>query len=202
MRMNARSQDLQTKAQPVLGLFLGVLLALFVTGFVAPNAWAQFEKTRWPARVSTPAFTAVDLNGRTWTSVDFAGKVVVLNFWATWCPPCKEEMPSLQTLHDISDSHTLVLAVNVNEPAARVARYAQSTGLSLPIVLDPKSEMVRRFGVTAFPTTVLIGPEGQARWRIVGDVDWSGAQANGWLAEVRQNASPANAPSKTATLKR
>ncbi len=202
MRMNARSQDLQTKAQPVLGLFLGVLLALFVTSFAAPNAWAQFEKTRWPARVPTPAFTAVDLNGRTWTSADFAGKVVVLNFWATWCPPCKEEMPSLQTLHDISDSHTLVLAVNVNEPAARVARYAQSTGLSLPIVLDSKSEMVRRFDVTAFPTTVLIGPDGQARWRIVGDVDWSGAQANGWLAEVRQNASPANAPSKAATLKR
>jgi hypothetical protein len=74
--------------------------------------------------------------------------------------------------------------------------------LSLPIVLDSKSEMVRRFGVTAFPTTVLIGPDGQARWRIVGDVDWSGAQANGWLAEVRQNASLANAPSKAATLKR
>ncbi len=202
MRMNARSQDMQAKALPVLGLFLGVLLALFLTSFVAPNAWAQFEKTRWPARVSTPAFTAVDLNGRTWTSADFAGKVVVLNFWATWCPPCKEEMPSLQTLHDISDSGTLVLAVNVNEPAVRVARYAQSTGLSLPIVLDPKSEMVRRFGVTAFPTTVLIGPDGHARWRIVGDVDWSGAQANGWLAEVRQNASLTNAPSKAATPKR
>ena len=79
-----------------------------------------------------------------------------------------------------------MLAVNVNEPAARVARYAQSTGLSLPIVLDPKSEMVRRFGVTALPTTVLIGPEGQARWRIVGDVDWSGPQANAWLAETRK----------------
>lgn len=201
MRMNARLQDMQTKAQPLLGLFLGVLLALFVTGFVAPNAWAQFEKTRWPARVPTPAFTAVDLNGRTWTSADFAGKVVVLNFWATWCPPCKEEMPSLQTLHDISDSHTLVLAVNVNEPAARVARYAQSTGLSLPIVLDPKSEVVRRFGVTAFPTTVLIGPDGQARWRIVGDVDWSGAQANSWLADVHQNTSAANAAAKPAPRK-
>ena len=125
----------------------------------------------------------------------------MLNFWATWCPPCKEEMPSLQTLHDISDSHTLVLAVNVNEPAARVARYAQSTGLSLPIVLDPKSEMVRRFGVTAFPTTVLIGPDGQARWRIVGDVDWSGAQANSWLADVRQNTSAANAAAKPAPRK-
>ena len=110
-------------------------------------------------------------------------------------------MPSLQTLHDISDSHTLVLAVNVNEPAARVARYAQSTGLSLPIVLDPKSEMVRRFGVTAFPTTVLIGSDGQARWRIVGDVDWSGAQANSWLADVRQNTSAAHAAAKPAPRK-
>ncbi len=199
--MSSRTDAVQTKAQPVLGLFLGLLLVLFVTSFVAPNAWAQFEKTRWPARVPTPAFTAVEWNGRTWTSDDFAGKVVVLNFWATWCPPCKEEMPSLQTLHDISDNHTLVLAVNVNEPAARVARYAQSTGLSLPIALDPKSEMVRRFGVTAFPTTVLLGPDGQARWRIVGDVDWSGAQANAWLADVRQNTSTANAAAKPAPRK-
>ena len=162
-----------------------LLLGLLLLG--AHPAWAQFEKTRWPAHVPTPSFSAVDLNGRTWTSADFVGKVVVLNFWATWCPPCKEEMPSLQMLHDISDSKTLVLAVDVNEPVARVARYAQATGLSLPIVLDAKSEMVRRFGVQAFPTTVLIGPDGFARWRIVGDVDWSGPQANTWLNDLRVN---------------
>ena len=165
-----------TLAQLALGLFL----------LIASNAWAQFDKTRWPARVPTPAIQAMDLNGRVWTSADLAGKVVVLNFWATWCPPCKEEMPSLQMLHDISDSQTLVLAVNVNEPASRVTRYAKSTGLSLPILLDLKSELVRRFGVEAFPTTVLIGPDGKARWRIVGDVDWSGPQANAWLADVRK----------------
>ncbi len=61
--------------------------------------------------------------------------------------------------------------------------------------------MVRRFGVTAFPTTVLIGPDGQARWRIVGDVDWSGAQANSWLADVRQNTSAASAAAKPALRK-
>jgi thiol-disulfide isomerase/thioredoxin len=163
-------------AQLLLGLFL----------LTASSAWAQFEKKRWPAGVPTPAVSAMDLNGRVWTSSDFVGKVVVLNFWATWCPPCKEEMPSLQMLHDISDSKTLVLAVNVNEPASRVTRYAKSTGLSLPILLDSKSELVRRFGVEAFPTTVLIGPDGKARWRIVGDVDWSGPQANAWLAETRK----------------
>jgi thiol-disulfide isomerase/thioredoxin len=200
--MNSRTVVVQAKAQLVLGLFLGLLFVLFTSSIAVPNAWAQFEKKRWPAHVPTPAIHATDLNGRVWTSADLAGKVVVLNFWATWCPPCKEEMPSLQMLHDISDSQTLVLAANVNEPAARVARYAQSTGLSLPILLDTKSDMARRFGVNAFPTTVLIGPDGQARWRIVGDVDWSGAQANAWLADVRQNVSPANAALNAAASKR
>ncbi len=190
------------EAQPVLGLFLGLVFAVWSSAFLAASAWAQFDKTRWPAHVPTPAIHATDLSGRAWTSADLAGKVVVVNFWATWCPPCKEEMPSLQMLHDISDGNTLVLAVNVNEPAARVARYAQSTGLSLPILLDTKSDMARRFGVTAFPTSVLIGPDGQARWRIVGDVDWSGAQANAWLVDLRQNVSPAHAVSKPTNPKR
>ena len=67
-----------TLAQLALGLFL----------VTATNAWAQFEKKRWPTGVPTPAINAMDLNGRVWTSADLAGKVDVLNFWATWCPPC------------------------------------------------------------------------------------------------------------------
>jgi len=180
----------QTKAQPVLGLFLGVLLAWGATNFAASSAWAQFDKTAWPAKVATPALDAVDLQGKTWNTTELAGKVVVLNFWATWCAPCKDELPTLQTLHDISDSQTAVLTINVREPAARAARYMQSTGMTFPVVSDVKGELAKRWGVTVYPTTIVIAPNGQARWRIVGDVDWSGAQANAWLADVRQNTSP------------
>jgi len=200
MRMNARA-IVQTKAQRVLGLFLGVLLVLLGTSFLASNAWAQFDKTTWPAKVATPALDAVDLQGKTWNTTELAGKVVVLNFWATWCAPCKDELPTLQTLHDISDSQTVVLTINVREPAARAARYVQSTGMTFPVISDAKGELAKRWGVTVYPTTILIARNGQARWRIVGDVDWSGAQANAWLADVRQNTSAAGAASKSAPRK-
>jgi thiol-disulfide isomerase/thioredoxin len=202
MRINSRSQDLQTKAQPVLGLFLGVCLAVLSLGFLPTIAWAQFDKTAWPAKLDTPKIEAIDLQGKAWTSAELSGKVVVLNFWATWCAPCKDELPTLQTLHDISDAQTVVLTINVREPFARAARYMQSTGMTFPVISDAKGELAKGWGVTVYPTTILIAPNGQARWRVVGDVDWSGAQANGWLVEVRQNASPINAPSKAASPKR
>jgi len=200
--MNSRTYAVQAKAQPVLGLFLGVCLAVFSSAFVPTKAWAQFDKTAWPANVVTPKIEAADLQGKTWNTTELAGKVVVLNFWATWCAPCKDELPILQTLHDISDSQTVVLTINVREPAARAARYMQSTGMTFPVISDAKGELAKRWGVTVYPTTILIAPHGQARWRIVGDVDWSGAQANAWLADVRQNTSPANAVSKAVTPKR
>ena len=202
MRMNARSQDLQTKAQPVLGLFLGVCLAVLSLSFLPTCAWAQFDKTAWPAKVDTPKIEAIDLQGKAWTTADLSGKVVVLNFWATWCAPCKDELPTLQTLHDISDAQTVVLTINVREPAARAARYMQSTGMTFPVISDAKGELAKRWDVTVYPTTILIAPNGQARWRVVGDVDWSGPQANAWLTELRQNASPAQPPPKAATPKR
>ena len=200
--MNARAVIVQAKAQPVLGLFLGVCLAVLLSSFVASNAWAQFDKTAWPANVVTPKIEALDLQGKAWNTTELAGKVVVLNFWATWCAPCKDELPTLQTLHDISDSQTVVLTINVREPAARAARYMQSTGMTFPVISDAKGEWAKRWGVTVYPTTILIAPNGQARWRIVGDVDWSGAQANAWLDDVRQNGSPSNATSKAASPKR
>ena len=202
MRMNARSHDMQKKAQPVLGFFLGVCIVVLFSIFMPTKAWAQFDKSAWPISTATPKIEAVDLQGKAWHGSELAGKVVVLNFWATWCAPCKDELPTLQTLHDISDSQTVVLTINVREPAARAARYMQSTGMTFPVISDAKGDVAKRWGVTVYPTTILIAPNGQARWRIMGDVDWSGAQANGWLAEVRQNASPANTATKANTPKR
>ena len=175
---HARFALVHKGAQQLLGFFVGALLAT--------NAWAQFDKSRWPAALPTPQIHAADLQGKNWTAQELAGKVVVLNFWATWCAPCKDELPTLQTLHDISDNRTLVLSVNVREPAPRVVRYVQSTGLSFPVMLDPKGELAKRWGVTVFPTTVLIGADGQARWRVMGDVDWSGREAQTWLTQLAQ----------------
>lgn len=157
-----------------------------VLGLCLWPAMAQFDKSPWPGKTPTPKLEVADLQGKVWSRADLLDKTVVLNFWATWCAPCKEELPTLQTLHDISDHRTLVLSVNVREPASRVARYVQATGLTFPVLLDPKGELAKRWGVTVFPTTVLLSPDGQARWRVMGDVDWSGREAQTWLTHMAQ----------------
>jgi len=186
MRMNARMASVQAKAQQLLGLFVVPMLSCLMSGVCMTDAWAQFDKARWPASLPTPPIETTDLQGKTWRTSELVGKVVVLNFWATWCAPCQEELPTLQTLHEISDNQTVVLTINVRESAARAARYLQSTGMTFPVISDAKGELAKRWGVTVYPTTVLIAPNGQARWRVMGDVDWSGPQANQWLTDLRR----------------
>ena len=148
---------------------------------LSTSAQAQFDKTPWPARQATPRIDWQDLQGQKWTTASLKGKAVVVNFWATWCAPCKEELPSLQTLHEISGGNPVVMGINVREPASRVTRYMKSTGLDFPVVLDAQGTLAQQWGVTVFPTTVLIGVDGKAQWRVRGDVDWSGREAETWL---------------------
>lgn len=154
------------------------------------QAQAQFQKTPWPAKQATPALDLTDLQGQRWTSETLKGRAVVLNFWATWCAPCKEELPSLQTLHELGGGNPVVLGINVRETASQVRRYLAATGLTLPIVLDPQAELAKRYGVSVYPTTLLIAPDGQIRWRVLGEVDWAGPEAWRWVGELQK---PVNA---------
>ncbi len=149
-------------------------------GAVAAPALAQrgYDVAPWPAGRPAPALQALDLQGKTWTLAELRGRAVVLNFWATWCPPCRAEMPSLQQLGEIyGPEQLLVLALNVGEGPRRIAQYLQSSGLSLTVLLDPKSEAAKAWGANVLPTTILIDAEGRPRLRVRGEVDWSGREA-------------------------
>ena len=172
---------MQRRAMRRLGRRL--FLALWLPACALPVA-AQFQKTAWPVAQATPALDLTDLHGQRFTAEGLKGRAVVLNFWATWCPPCKEELPSLQTLHEIGGGDPVVIGVNVRETASHVRRYLASTGMNFPVVLDPQAELAKRWGVSAFPTTMLIGPDGRARWRVVGEVDWSGREAAQWVGAL------------------
>ena len=156
-----------------------------VSSLVPLCAWAEFDKQAWPAKTPSPVLNLQDLQGRTWTSATLKGRVVVLNFWATWCAPCKEEMPTLQDLHD-SPQAPVVIAVNVKEPKSRVQTFLNQRNLSLPVVLDERGDLARQWGVRVYPTTVLIAPDGQARWRVLGDLDGDGLQAEAWIKDLQR----------------
>lgn len=156
------------------------LAGLLLAGAL-PGARAQNLSKPWPADRALPPLAATDLSGKTWDWAALRGRAVLVNFWATWCAPCKEEMPTLQTLADLEGERLAVLAVNVREPLPRVRRYVQTSGLALPVLPDPRGEITRAWGMTVFPSTVLVDAQGRARQLISGAVDWTASPALGWI---------------------
>lgn len=160
-------------------------LVICVLGAVS-TAHAQFEKTPWssPNKILSGQFK--DSSGQTWSAESLRGKKLVINFWATWCAPCKEELPTLQVFSDLQDpNQTVVLTINVKEPASRALRFMQNNQMTLPLIPDPQGEWAKKFDVKVFPTTLLVASSGHIRWRIVGEVDWSAQTAQTWVDSLR-----------------
>jgi len=156
--------------------------ALLAAGAVSPLsgalAAAEAAYTVSPWRGPVPVFQALDTSGKLWRLADLQGRAVLVNFWASWCEPCRAEMPTLQQIADLYGPDKLqVLALNFKEHPARAIQFAASTGLSLPVLLDPQGQTARAWGVKVFPTTLLIDRQGRPRQRVQGEVDWTGAAA-------------------------
>ncbi len=108
-----------------------------------------------------PDFTLPDLDGNMVRLSDFSGRPVVLNFWATWCAPCRLEMPELaRAMTDHADRELMVLAINQDETAEQVDSFLTEVGLSLPALLDAGNEVGAAYGAFFLPTTVIVGPDG------------------------------------------
>ncbi len=153
------------------------LLAALAMGlfFNASGYAAGFE-----ARASTPApaLEAQDLNGAPKTLADYRGKVVLLNFWASWCPPCLREMPSMERLRLKMAGRPLeIVALDSAETAAEVNAYLSKMKLGFPILLDPDGSNTRRWKVFALPTSFLLDADGRVRYVYTGPTEWDEGEA-------------------------
>lgn len=120
-----------------------------------------------------PGFSLTDLNERTHALSDYTGKVVLVNFWATWCPPCIREMPELQKLKKhFADRPFEVVTINVAEPKDRVSKLSRSIKLDLPVLLDTAGKTYHRWEVSILPTSFLIDSDGKIRYRARGNPGW------------------------------
>jgi len=118
---------------------------------------------------AAPDFTIQTLDGRAITLSDLRGHVVVLNFWATWCSPCKAEMPALQHVYlDTHDQGVEILAITVETDKAALQRFVDAYRLTFPIGVDASTEVSRRYRVQGTPTTFFIDRKGIIRWVVVG----------------------------------
>jgi peroxiredoxin len=135
-----------------------------------------------------PEFRLKDVNGKSFSLHDYRGKVVLLNFWATWCPSCKLEMPSMETLHKaLGNKGLVVLTVNVRESADEVKAFFQEHRLWFPALLDEDGDVFERFNVWSLPTTFIIGKKGEILGKVIGYRDWGSDQTMGVLQRLSED---------------
>lgn len=123
---------------------------------------------------AAPDFSLHDMQGRQVRLSDLRGKVVIVNFWATWCPPCRAEMPSMETLYQTFKEDDLVLlALNVEEDGRElVENFLRESPYSFPILLDSEAEVQQRYGVFQFPESFIIDRNGVVVKKVIGAVHW------------------------------
>lgn len=149
------------------------------------DPFAAFGVAPLPPGGQETAFDLKALDGATLGSHELAGKVVLLNFWATWCGPCKEEMPSLARLQSQFDpAQVRVVTVTTDMYPQGIKQFLDHLGITLPVLFDEDQELSRRFMVRGLPTTVLIGRDGHAVGRAVGPRSWDSRDSFALLRQV------------------
>lgn len=151
--------------------FIAVIVAIVI--FIVMGQKKSFEPVGAGSDVID--FTLPDLSGKPVSLKDFRGKVVFLNFWATWCKPCEEEMPSMQRLYESLKGQPFeIVAVSIDsEDASAVKKYADKYGLTFTVLHDRKGKMKEAYKTTGVPETFIVDQNGVIAEKVWGPRDWS-----------------------------
>ena len=164
----------------------GLLLRLAAGALLcaATAAHAAGDLKLWSGG-ATPALELKDLAGRTHRLEDYRGQVVLLNFWATWCVPCRDEMPSLEQLKQkLTGRPFVVLAVNVNEPDSRIRNFLSQLPLDFPVLLDTDGRTTKAWKIRVLPASFVIAHDGRIRYVVTGELDWANQHVVSVISEL------------------
>jgi thiol-disulfide isomerase/thioredoxin len=163
-------------------------LCLVILGaIVALTACSKKEEAKQQGPLQengpAPAITVNSLNGKPLNLSDLKGKVVLLNFWATWCPPCREEIPSMMKLNSaMAGKPFQMVAVSIDEgglPA--IESFFKTSGFSLPAYIDPDNRAAKAFGITGVPETFIIDKSGILVKKVIGPMAWDSPDVLSYL---------------------
>ena len=163
----------------MLRLALALLLAT-----AGPASAAELKPWEGGA---TPAFAVEDLKGQSHELADYKGKVVLVNFWATWCEPCRAEMPSIDRLRNsLKGKPFEVLAVNMAEPLSRIEKFSAAMPLGFPLMRDRDGSVGKTWKAKLLPASYLIGRDGRIHYVAYGELDWSSEPVRKRVNELLQ----------------
>jgi peroxiredoxin len=177
-----------------LSLFAAALITYIIISYDKPESTLVIEEntdsreidrllrdmgvTKVPHLAPLVDFNLLDLNGKRIILSDLKGKIVFLNFWATWCSPCREEMPAMQKLYKhFKDKDFVMLAVSVKEPASVVEKFFKDYNLTFTALLDSDGELMNQYGVRAIPATYIIDRDGAIIGKAFGPRKWDDQKA-------------------------
>jgi thiol-disulfide isomerase/thioredoxin len=135
--------------------------------------------------VEAPEFEIADIDGNSVTLSSYRGKVILLNFWATWCPPCRAEMPSMQRLYESLEGEAFeIVAVDLQESERAVRDFVKEYGLTFPVLIDSTGKVGATYGARSIPTTYLVDADGNAIGYLVGSREWDGEEVETLLRSI------------------
>ena len=151
-------------------LVRSLLCFALLLAFAAVSAGTN---TLSPSDGRAPNFLLPDIDGTQVRLEDFRGKVLVVNFWAVWCKPCREEMPSLERgSRWLERFNGRVITINMGDSPEMIRRFLEKNPVDLPILLDADAETSTNWGVTVLPMTFVVDPEGRLAYRVIGPREW------------------------------
>jgi peroxiredoxin len=167
--MKNKSKQIQTKKRNQK-ILIGVIVFVMISVLLIAGHDAEKQNVNL-AKIGEPIgdFELLDLDGKPVKLSDYAGKTVLINAWATWCPPCRAEMPALEAYYQqYQQSDFVVLAVNAGEPQSLAADFINAYKYTFPVVLDPEAQTLTKMGVSGFPTSILVDQDGIVNYIHVG----------------------------------
>ena len=174
-------------------LFYWWLSALIVTVVMVPNYaishQESFEKMGVVLprnQMLAPNFILETLDGDTLNLKDFKGKAILLNFWATWCVPCKDELPSMQKLYEsLRFDGFEIIAISIDrENKEKIKKYVKKYSLTFPVLLDPSQKVRKNYYIMGLPTSYLIGSDGKLKGFISGARNWGSADSKNMFSDL------------------
>ena len=156
-------------------VFMSICMALLLS--LAGNVPAADTLTPMGSKLLAPDFSLQDTAGKTHRLSDYRGKPVIINFWTTWCPPCREELPSMnRAWHQLEQEGVAMLAINMGEDEDTIFVFSADYPTDFPILMDQTGEVIEQWPVKGLPTTYVVAPDGTFAYRAIGSREWDNAE--------------------------
>jgi peroxiredoxin len=171
------------RSKTLLLCMLMVFFIFFIAG--CENISGLFKVKRMEIGKPAPDFVLQDASGKAWGLSSLKGKVVFVNFWATWCKPCRDEMPSMEVLNRaMAGKPFQMLSIVFNDDLDMAKSFAQRLGATFPVLGNPSQELTQAYMITGVPETFLIDADGILRHKFIGPYDWNSREMRNVILEL------------------